>query len=138
MKEEEQKRAIAEAVNFDLYVIVKTGYYYRPNASGYTSDIRDAWKLPYEEAKKYEMYAGRDDVSVNEKVLIEKAPLPDYLNDLNAMDEIEGTLPQTKHYYPYYENLYSITGACMAFGLRATASQRAEAFLRAIGKWKED
>ena len=59
---------------------------------------------------------------------------PDYLNDLNAMHEAEKTLGQAL-YCRYIDKLcdQAIKGNnCMYF---ATAAQRAEAFLRTIGKW---
>jgi hypothetical protein len=60
-------------------------------------------------------------------------PLPDYLNDLNAMHEAEKTLSD--------DNLKSYRGwlvvVCNGEHWRATAAQRAEAFLRTIDKWEE-
>ena len=70
---------------------------------------------------------------------------PDYLNDLNAMHEAEKLLTKA-NWGCYGAELYIITGAhthgisqnhhwlAVAF---STASQRAEAFLRTIGKWEE-
>ena len=69
-------------------------------------------------------------------------PVPDYLNDLNAMHEAEKTLRQAPQTFQpggighYSELLHKKLGAerkCFA-----TASQRAEAFLRTIGKWKDE
>jgi hypothetical protein len=58
---------------------------------------------------------------------------PDYLNDLNAMHEAEKTLD--------YNDLNDMEkSVSFHFGVtpfHATASQRAEAFLRTIGKWEE-
>jgi hypothetical protein len=64
--------------------------------------------------------------------------LPNYCNDLNAMHEAEKTI------FPYYATVYSnklaqVTGAEMSDDTDyfcATARQRAEAFLRTLGKWK--
>jgi len=67
------------------------------------------------------------------------APLPNYLNDLNAMHEAEKVLIRP--------NLYAKGGWGMYLGylskvtdeqhpIDATAAQRAEAFLRTIGKWE--
>jgi len=80
--------------------------------------------------------------------------LPDYLNDLNAMAEAEKTLswkdegPATSQRRRYLMNLEAvISGPPNRFGERpnrtlsvpfATAAQRAEAFLRTIGKWEND
>lgn len=63
---------------------------------------------------------------------------PNYCFDLNAMAEAEKTI------FPYYATVYSnklakVTGAEMSDDTDyfcATARQRAEAFLRAIGKWQ--
>lgn len=65
-----------------------------------------------------------------------KAP-PDYCNDLNAMHEAEKTLTddQFKWYTHWVEKLMPETKyRCY---LCATASQRAEAFVRSLGKWEE-
>lgn len=50
-------------------------------------------------------------------------------NDLNAMHEAEDTILGTDLFYDY----------CLHTGplLRASARQRAEAFLRTLGKWEE-
>ena len=71
--------------------------------------------------------------------------IPNYLNDLNAMHEAEKMLTKA-NWGGYAAELYRITDAhnhgispnhhwlAVAF---STASQRAEAFLRTIGKWEE-
>ena len=73
------------------------------------------------------------------------APLPDYLNDLNAMHEAEKvlTLPQQGD---YTRNLMALCGTkgvwhegsttTLNWFWHATAAQRAEAFLKTIGKWQ--
>ena len=60
---------------------------------------------------------------------------PDYLNDLNAMHEAEETLMHDDpHGYGCYScDLYEQYGNTV----HLTAAQRAEAFLRTIGKWEE-
>ena len=55
--------------------------------------------------------------------------IPDYLSDLNAMHQAEGFLPHSKK--KIYENCLGL----YALGCFSTAAQRAEAFLRTIGKW---
>ena len=67
-------------------------------------------------------------------------PLPDYLNDLNAMHDAEelfyakpDTLEGAERMRDYSKWLCLIA----KYPLRATAAQRAEAFLKTIGKWKE-
>ena len=63
-------------------------------------------------------------------------PLPDYLNDLNAMHEAEKTLTDKAH-EEFRLNLYDVIGDDSRLIVSSTAAQRAEAFLRTIGKWKE-
>jgi len=78
--------------------------------------------------------------------------IPDYLNDLNAMHEVEMVLNATQ-LVAYVKHLAAIHPTfCvdvlddrdpdgdwhyeMSFLITATAAQRAEAFLRTIGKWE--
>ena len=75
--------------------------------------------------------------------------IPDYLNDLNAMHEVESSLTE-EQFYIYGSDLDTITlpknsmPMCYVDSpeagmyrelICATAAQRAEAFLRAINKW---
>lgn len=72
--------------------------------------------------------------------------LPDYLNDLNFMHEAEKVLfsrrtngtgaMDSDPAWKYVAQLSDLCGPDHLF--HATASQRAEAFLRTIGKWEED
>ena len=57
---------------------------------------------------------------------------PDYLNDLNAMHEAEKVLTD-KQAILYDSILDLISG----WTFHRTAAQRAEAFLRTIGKWED-
>lgn len=75
-------------------------------------------------------------------VLRLKYDIPDYLNDLNAMHSAEKML--TKHQWDEYERvLRLVCDGCSYYEgagkelLNATAAQRAEAFLRTLGKWGE-
>jgi hypothetical protein len=71
--------------------------------------------------------------------------IPDYLNDLNAMAEAEKvSLSGSTAWLEFAVNLMRVLEAeqmselnGMTCILQATARQRAEAFLRTIGKWKE-
>ena len=63
--------------------------------------------------------------------------IPDYLNDLNAMHEVEKTLTDKAH-EEFRLNLYEMLGDDSRLIVSATAAQRAEAFLRTIGKWEEE
>ena len=60
--------------------------------------------------------------------------IPDYCTDLNAMHEAEEFLSGNL-WIGYVNDLANIEGNL--FGIRATARQRAEAFLRTIGKWNQ-
>jgi len=70
---------------------------------------------------------------------------PDYLSDLNAMHEAETCLPGGAHgayACMLHESVFGRKWMCRGYLdafviLRATAAQRAEAFLRTIGKWRE-
>jgi hypothetical protein len=64
--------------------------------------------------------------------------LPDYLNDLNAMHEAEKTagFHNPDKGWEYRKNLFRVVNGWDHKVFQATASQRAEAFLRTIGKWK--
>jgi hypothetical protein len=73
-----------------------------------------------------------------------RGELPDYLNDLNAMHEAEKVLTQQQRIEYVRELGYIWTGRNDRaipnwwFVHDATATQRAEAFLRTIGKWEEE
>ena len=66
----------------------------------------------------------------------------DYLNDLNAMHEAEMVLSRGEHYnqtggFGRYRT--ALAEVCdEQHPIDATAAQRAEAFLRTIGKWEAD
>lgn len=72
------------------------------------------------------------------------APLPDYLNDLNAMREVEEVLTDEQD-LEYSEFLalvvkarWGANNSCDMQRLRsATAAQRAEAFLKTLELWEE-
>lgn len=67
--------------------------------------------------------------------------IPDYCNDLNAMHEAEKTLSRGQNYHQLYGfgfYVNTLTQICyQQHILTATASQRAEAFVRTIDKWKD-
>ena len=60
--------------------------------------------------------------------------IPEYCDDLNAMHEAEDELSGNQ-YMVYALMLDAVEGSL--FGIRATARQRAEAFLKTLGKWEE-
>lgn len=61
---------------------------------------------------------------------------PNYHGDLNAMHEAEGTLTP-RQLETYWRELLALNGNHFPYALNATAAQRAEAFLRTIGKWED-
>ena len=72
-----------------------------------------------------------------------KKHLPDYLNDLNAMHCAEEMLTDDQ-WVEYRENIRTVVLGPVRYvsqwckaDIHSTARQRAEAFLRTIGKWKE-
>jgi len=67
-----------------------------------------------------------------------ESEVPDYLNDLNAMHEAEKSLQALHKSRAFCENVNVI---CMRAGIHpvhASASQRAEAFLRTLNLWKDN
>lgn len=67
---------------------------------------------------------------------IERGYVPDYCNDLNAMREVENYLVRNygdRKWREYCDRLTFRT--TIFYGRRAL--QRAEAFLKTIGKWKK-
>jgi hypothetical protein len=72
-------------------------------------------------------------------------PLPDYINDLNAMHEAEKLLSDNEWDDKFYHWLGFVVSGGQSEQLweyrkalvHATASQRAEALLRTIGKWTD-
>ena len=68
--------------------------------------------------------------------------VPDYCNDLNAIQEVVNTLkdPIQQSYYVYYLGDWSTfeKGEYATFGIvNSTAKERAKAFLKTIGKWEQ-
>jgi uncharacterized protein YeaC (DUF1315 family) len=67
--------------------------------------------------------------------------VPDYLNDLNAMHQAEMSrvdMEDGGFIVLFREYLHTILGHDGSLAIHATAAQRAEAFLRTIGKWEDD
>lgn len=60
---------------------------------------------------------------------------PNYFTDLNACAEMEGADAMQYLFSEYFENLKVVSG--FDFPICATAAQRAEAFGRTLGLWKE-
>jgi hypothetical protein len=66
------------------------------------------------------------------------AQLPDYCNDLNAMHEAEKIILNDLKTWRQYVDLIRVQSAKSVNPIfHLTARQRAEAFLRTLGKWEE-
>lgn len=111
MSQEEQRIAIAEACGW--------------KCNGHADQI--AATVGWEFACQF--------VIAPEGKLVTHNSIPDYLNDLNAMHEAEKVLNE-KQEDIMNSTLWNIMDG-RKYLWHATASQRAEAFLRTIGKWKE-
>ena len=122
MNKEKQKIAIAEACGW--------------------SNLQDSDYKPFGKAQLVGRHPGGSDQNL--------LRVPDYLNDLNAMREawFNVIFPKPSLCLEYYQNLCTVVetkkdgahifGVCLYDKVtNATAAQRAEAFLRTIGKWKE-
>ncbi len=143
MKPELQRIAIATACGLaDRWVLMKRGLYWRPDAKGYTNDVNDAWILSEAEADKY-VYPH------DEPVTKHRAPIPDYLNSLDAMAEAEKVLRFDKATMQPGGWVHYIQCLCEVARCRAgvsddnfkactfaTAAQRAEAFLRTLNLYQ--
>jgi hypothetical protein len=105
-------------------------------------------KMTYKDAKEYDPtiieFAGWDDpvccsvwVSPNNEVYsYDIFRLPDYLNDLNAMHEaVKYKFSKgSRDLHDFEAHLQFMCD----YPTEATARQRAEAFLKTIGKWEEN
>lgn len=121
MTPEAQRIAIAEACRWKLK---------------YDETFPPCWDviLPSGEPHSGTLYARKEDAI---------SKLPDYLNDLNAMaqaedavmtgDELDGGSLR----YVYAGNVYNVAVPLGQQPFRATATQRAEAFLKTLGLWTD-
>lgn len=132
MKPEAQRIAIAEACGW--VSVGKWGH-------------SDRWIKPGEKMPEWSHVP--DGAGVEMPALLEEHKLPNYLSDLNAMHEAEKVLTNEQrrfyalklvHVHPLqYDPCDCGDDTRMKLFLIAsmTAAQRAEAFLRTIGKWEE-
>lgn len=126
MNPERQRVAIAEACGFEHWDAGGTGVVYlrRPTAA----------------QREYWLSCG-DKVTEKRVTQALTDEVPDYLNDLNAMHEVEKVLDDGIQdagslRYKYADQIYRVTVPNNQQPFRATAPQRAEAFLRTIEKWE--
>ena len=64
--------------------------------------------------------------------------LPNYAGCLNAMHEAEKILMAYQQTATYSDKMIKIVGYGTFDSVHATARQKAEAFLKALGKWEEE
>ena len=136
MTNEEINTVIAQHCGDNWYAVEKGGWYYRANGCGYTNRIEEAGRYSHEDAVK-ELVRG-------EPMSVVKIPVLCYCNDLNAMHEAEKTLDDDQ-WLEYMLNLQDVFQRDPYRGkwivcqdnMHSTAAQRAKAFLKTIGKWKE-
>lgn len=130
MKPEKQRIAIAEACGWS-----DVGFYEDNYGLGFWSGIRSLSDKEKRMLPKHKQ----------ESITKYGVEIPNYLNDLNAMHLVEQTL-DTKQQVWYLQKLSQVRLkqgeggmiACLIDRLAfATAPQRAEAFLRTIGKWED-
>lgn len=120
MKDEEINRAIAEACGWKR-VTLGTQSRFDKEPRGWLSPKHESWNCAVGEP-------------------------PNYTKSLNACHEMElqlkgGRQDEHSEVSAYIENLTSVCADCLESTwdwdlIHATARQRAEAFLRTIGKWK--
>ncbi len=114
MDKEAQRIAIADAC----------GWKRSEEARGPTLADRKHWIKPGDDGSDYHT----------------QCHLPDYLNDLNAMHEAEMKFADQydgNFIFNFRCELHTLLGHDGTMAVHATAAQRAEAFLRAIGKWQD-
>jgi len=158
----ERELAASEAENAKLRELL-TEASYRIQEPAFVKEIEDAptpiTMNPHEMNKRIAIACGWTHVEDTQHVDITwpwgyppndrganiKAPIPCYRGDLNAMHEVENELDGDLC-ADYTEYLHRVVNATMGSmnheDMRrfrnATAAQRAEAFLRTIGKWEDE
>jgi hypothetical protein len=121
MKSEEQNIAIAKA------------YGWKPDDDGAGLNT---WEASYVGNK---LYGKQPQYNKENKIVsyIIGRIVPDYINDLNAMHEAEKIL-FPKFEIEWHNQLQNVCGGSWRIMLNSSAAQRAEAFLRTIGKWEDE
>ena len=115
MKPEQQRIAIAEACGWECFLDNAEGYHIVDTTTGHSATLTRDGRI----------------VDVDNT-------LPDYLNDLNAMQAAEKTLgPKIWEYRQILQDSFPYSVHSPTESICATAAQRAEAFLRTIGKWED-
>lgn len=121
----EQNIAVAELYGArDRWTIMKHGLYYRPNAKGYTNCLSEAWIVTESVADQH-VYPYDTPVSKH------RAPLLDYVNDLNAV-----RAAIKAHPVEIQKAVRSVVWQLSSqMDVLPPASVFTEALLRVTGKW---
>jgi hypothetical protein len=125
MEEQEINIAIMKACGWKHHEVDETGFTCKLCGVTYSRDIWRAWEIPY-------LWCNIGD---------NESP-PNYYHDLNAMHEAWKTLTEvehrqwTFHLQKIVQTEHTDYGPCKSV-TNATACQRAEAFLRVKGLWKD-
>lgn len=112
-------------------------------ACGWT-ECQHSWHPGDVEGRKGKLWLGIAPINKGQNFEIACWSIPDYLNDLNAMHEAEKTLREMQT-MTYVDRLGEIVSQGMGDGSygevwnmnHATATQRAEAFLKTLNLWKQ-
>lgn len=130
MKPEAQRIAIAELCGFVWYRIPHSEKQSRgPLRSLFLPTVHE-----FDQSPIWLVRADGTERIANWEYMHDEGQVPDYLNDLNATDKMEEHL-NGEEWDNYFD---AIRTWGRASGVRATAAQRCEQFLRAKGKWVED
>jgi hypothetical protein len=131
MTKENQKEVLAKLDGkSNLFVIMRRGLYYRPDAMGYTGRIEDAWHVTEDVADQY-VYPHDEPVS---KRRLDK--FPDYLNSWDAIIPLIQKQPVAIQRMIYRE-AYSIDRERRYPHVNESVESLCEALLRALGLWEE-
>ncbi len=135
MSPEKQRIAIAEVCGWNIVQTVPGG------------DLLGQWEAAHNYDAEVDMADGAHGSTATKAM--DKAGTPDFLNDLNAMHEAEKVLDFSQQ-ATFLSELASVLGETISFAdgargkadffimVHATPAQRAEAFLKTIGKWEEE
>ncbi len=126
-----QQTALARHLGLDRqFCLMKRGYYYRPNAQGYTDQLSEAWRVSEAVAKEHAR-PGEDAVTMH------ALPLPDWAGDLNAVQAVWLSLTWETQCAAALK-LHVVCGSNQFnHVVAATAAQRLEALVRVLNLWDD-
>lgn len=86
----------------------------------------------------WQVRADGSEAICNIEYMVSEGHIPDYCNDLNAMHSAEGLMWASSSLWERYSLELGKLSESLAPVLHATSAQRAKAFLRTIGKWRDE